>query len=526
MFAYKKRFAVLALVAYILTALVIFALSLQSGDGSGKLSQAVYAFLAGINVSHEKIETDVERVDISSIAIKANSSVFCVGQSVTLKTDVLPSAHTEELTFYSSNESVATVNQNGKVTFLSVGTVNVYAVNKGQTAVSNVLSFMVYDVSDISSLDLEKLKIVIADELPTNTAKAIGLTYDDEPVYFNYKLVSTNESVAETKGVYVITRGEGQTTLQLTLGDEVVSSKQLTVTGEVLEEPLIVSAKLDGEPCKDLSKVYLGKSYELTFELSNEENATKSYIIYAHYDEQSGRSPVKISYAKSGARVVVQGTACGSATLAVCSRTRYEDEVFFFNVEVLPPPALAVAINKPEGGYQVGIAYSPELIVADDYATVGYDFTVSGKDYSKNGKTVTFNAAGEYKVTFTSIYYPEYEYSFTLLVFDGEAEGAVRKGVGHFGLFAALGFLGVFWAFSFIKKPVYSAIIDLVSGLGVATMSEIFQLSFFTAARGFSPLDILLDLGGYALGSAIALALTFIVYKIVSSRRVSSPKVE
>lgn len=71
-------------------------------------------------------------VEIESIVIKNEVSEMTVGDEHTLVVKVLPEAFAKPVTFTSSNPAVATVDQNGRITALSVGTTIIDAICEGK----------------------------------------------------------------------------------------------------------------------------------------------------------------------------------------------------------------------------------------------------------------------------------------------------------------------------------------------------------------------------------------------------------
>ena len=87
-----------------------------------------------------------------------------------------------------------------------------------------------------------------------------------------------------------------------------------------------------------------------------------------------------------------------------------------------------------------------------------------------------------------------------------------RKLFGHFLLFVASGLTSTFAIHDFVTCPKISKsyfILAISFGFGVviAVISELAQLT--TSGRAFSFMDILIDSGGYLLGSAVIFVIYF-----------------
>ena len=541
---YKKWVAIAALICFILWAGLIFSFALQSGGESGDVSTSLFAFLRGIDTSHEKIETDVEKTPIDKIGVSAKQAAYFVGQSTTLSLDISPKNYTEGYVFTSSDQGIATVSDKGVVRFLSAGKVTItVTANSGER--SDEVTFSVYgSIRDIGEEDKLRFSISVDDEMPINDCKSVTVNFDGKPISISNslkpKLRSSDDSVLYVVSPYVVTCGAGTADVTLYLEDYPISTSSVTVTEKVLDNPLIDALFINGEQVDEGAEVFLGRNYELTFALENEQTAVKSYNVSRSSDI------VNVTTIDNSSRIVLTPTACGDVTVEIYARTEaalyiYEnrkkaegdpDPAFpeplkTITLTIIPPPALATGINKPETDYDINTEYSLELVVADKNAMVGYDYTVEGGEFEKSEKgKVTFLKAGEYTVTFTSTYYPENTYVFTILVFDKKTELAIRKQIGHFGMFVVLGVFAAVAFMYFIKKLPYNAIITTFSGLAVAALSEVMQLPLFTEGRRFAFSDVLIDFGGFLAGSILIMLFVFVFYRIRSRRITSSPTEE
>ena len=236
-FFYKKWIAVAALVMFCLVTGVIFYFALQTGEQSSGVSRFVSAFLEGIDLRHEKLDTDIEKVNIVSLSVSGQRAAYYIGETTTLTVAATPSNNTEGYKFSSSDGKLAKVTDTGVVTFLSEGSVTITVTGKNGT-VSSSTDFEVY-TSDQSAdgLDLSQLTMEISDSLPANDSKAVSVKYKGKPIALKYTLTSSDTSVASTKGSYVLTSGAGNCTLSLTVGEQTRIEKPLTVTNVTLEDP-------------------------------------------------------------------------------------------------------------------------------------------------------------------------------------------------------------------------------------------------------------------------------------------------
>ena len=511
MFSYKRPIAIAAAVVYGLIAILIFYFALQPGELSEKVSQAVYAIFNGINIDEERLETDAEKVPIKGILLSAGNVLPFVGEEGYLTIEVLPKNHTEGYSFYSSDEAVVSVNEYGRVKYLSEGKATVSAISSSG-GVKADLNIEIFPRSAPENADKSAYKLVIDENAFINAAIRPTVLYGNKEVVDGFTLTSSDAEVALINDGYILTRSAGTATVSVSVGGETVAEASITVGGRTLEEPKIISAFFDESAADENAVLLLGKSSNLKFSLSNVREAVNSYVIKA--------DDLDVYYG-DGNGVTITPTALGKNTLKVYSRTSSDTLLMTINYTVERPPATITALIKPENGFSIDNAYTFELDVSDKLGIYGLVPEVTGNDYTVKSESVTFNKVGNYGLKYASANITS-DADFKVIVLDRSASSPFRKLVGHFGLFAALGFFGVFGIAYFIKKLRYKLVIVGFSGFLTATISEILQLPIFTVARGFSVADIFIDFGGYLLGAAIAVGFTVLVYRIRSSRRASS----
>ncbi len=93
----------------------------------------------------------------------------------------------------------------------------------------------------------------------------------------------------------------------------------------------------------------------------------------------------------------------------------------------------------------------------------------------------------------------------------------IRKLFGHFGAFLVLGVLtglvAIFFERKDLKWRLIALLLGLVCGFAFAGLTELLQLGIFTAGRGASIYDVLIDFGGFAP----ALLVVYGGYLIISA---------
>ncbi len=98
----------------------------------------------------------------------------------------------------------------------------------------------------------------------------------------------------------------------------------------------------------------------------------------------------------------------------------------------------------------------------------------------------------------------------------------IRKGLGHFGLFLALGVFALPTYLLFIKKGWLAVILELITGFMIAGISEIIQI--YADSRGPAFSDVLLDFCGYLTSTILLGGLLIIIYIIRKKRILKSSK--
>ena len=118
-----------------------------------------------------KCSITVKAIEVTSIELDKTSTSVNIGSSVTLKATVKPdNATNKKLTWSSSNTSVATVDQNGKVTGVSKGTVDITVKsNNGKTAKCSVT---VNEIA-VKTIELNKTEVTLTEGNTTTLSATI-----------------------------------------------------------------------------------------------------------------------------------------------------------------------------------------------------------------------------------------------------------------------------------------------------------------------------------------------------------------
>lgn len=100
----------------------------------------------------EATVTVAEAIDVVSIEFKRNKFYSLVGVNTTLIPDVLPENYSGDLEWSSSHEDVATVDQDGKVSAIKLGSTFIRVVSAN--GIERVVEFLVVDEAEKHDLDI------------------------------------------------------------------------------------------------------------------------------------------------------------------------------------------------------------------------------------------------------------------------------------------------------------------------------------------------------------------------------------
>lgn len=161
----------------------------------------------GSNLSAECAVTVIRLVE--EIHIDPEEILMEAGQIRSISASVLPEeASDKNLKWSSSNENVATVNDNGTVTGVNTGTSTITVSATDGSGVSNTCEVIVSTPTDVNNITYEKLKIAIEKDTLILTGKPADMTVR----IFNTQgilVMETNEDIVhlEPRGIYTVVAG-------------------------------------------------------------------------------------------------------------------------------------------------------------------------------------------------------------------------------------------------------------------------------------------------------------------------------
>ena len=143
----------------------------------------------------------------SSITVSANTSTLSLKKTLQLRGSVSPSSASQQLTWKSSNTSVATVSSNGLVTAKKVGKVTITASSKRKTSVKKALTINVVDPSVPTSLSLSVREVMLGQKDSLTVKTSIAPSTASKTVNWS----SSNSAVASVNSSGKITANKAGT---------------------------------------------------------------------------------------------------------------------------------------------------------------------------------------------------------------------------------------------------------------------------------------------------------------------------
>lgn len=515
-----KITAYTSLVLFLLLSILIQFFSLQNNTASGVISNGFSKKLISMLYGDQQTKTPDINIKTITLATSVEGEQKTVGTTTELISIVTPENATEKLKYYSSDPAVASVDNNGKVTFKAPGKVDIYASNTDKSIVSNIIHYEVLaNHTDISDLDLSLFQIVALDNgsldtINVNELKTVTYLYNGNNLPLNDVSFKSSDndiiSIFVASYASIFSKKQGQATITMFVGDTPVCSKEITVTEKTLKKPTVAKFRIDDQE-QVVFSLELGDIYDLDIEFIDEADLCLATFLRL---KEGSDSIIKVNYAENMSRLRIKCAELGKQTIELVSFCDPENPVYEFTVNVLPKKSAILGIDAPNEIY-VDKAYKIKLKASDPDTLHGWKLSCQSPfaTISDDGK-ITFTNTGKYTVTYTSEYYPEESYDFTVIVKHENYLTSIRKGLGHAGLFALL---AVFATLSFgllVKSKAISTIYIAFAGLFNAVLSEIFQLPIFASGRSARFIDVVIDFSGYLIGFLIISLITVAVYFI------------
>lgn len=265
-----------------------------ASDGSGVKSTVTVTVLA----------------QVTSITVAADKASINVGDKLTLKTSILPSnANNKKLTWSSSNESIATVDQNGVVTAKAKGTVKITAEAADGMGAKNSYQLTINQLVTSVALDNTSISLVAGNSQSLQTT-ILPSNANDRSVTWK----SSNTKVATVTNGRVTAVAPGTATITCTTADGTNLSASCTVT----VQQLATSVKLNTEK----KTIVKGKTYTLKATVEPTSTSDKTVTWTSSNESVATVSSSGVVKAVGAGTATITCTAAdGSGVKATCTIT-------------------------------------------------------------------------------------------------------------------------------------------------------------------------------------------------------------
>ncbi len=524
-----KYFFLAALIAEVV---FLIAESLMPGKKSSEQSSAVGGVVDDIITD---IGGDDEPEDVlpEEISIKGGDLVLNIGKKKTLALAVVPenaSASHLKTVWSSDNETVAEI-RDGVVFARAIGSANITVSLEENSAISDTVCITVREIF------AESLSLKFANGT-TETTVAVGSAVTLQPV-LSPSAATAGTITYQSEDANIATVSAGGAVKGISVGTTTVTAnyrsytekngKAVTLTSDpvtvnVVKKETVFPTALTVEPVSgvefDAGSPYLYTDDSASFKavLSPAETTEKD-VLWSSSDEK-----VLTVDAKGKVTPVGKGKASVTATAAASPdgpsfsyalevRNRSLGVTLYAGNDVLEPDGTGeISLTATAGKHfpfsvsalpgEVYIKYASDdarIAEIDDGMLLPYR-AASVKLYVTVADNAEFSDRdGNLAETFTlSLTVRRVPFSETV---QGWAL-IIRKLFGHFGAFLLLGLLagavGIFFERKDTKWRLITLVLLLVCGFAFAGLTEILQMSIFTAGRGPSFRDVLIDFCGYA----------------------------
>lgn len=531
-----RIFTYLCLIGYICLAVFLIYQATLDGEASSQTSNTVGD---EINDIIDDGQDKTKLVKPTNLIITNPISMIHVGDDYKLDVDILPvNSSYKSLVYTSSDESVASINSDGKVEFHQKGSVVLKVSIKGFETISSEVSVLVNEIplDDFSYIILYDEKEVISEndiyllkqyntyeidfEFAPKNSTNTNVTYEYDKKYLSVYngVINANESTQSPIDL-VIKVGDCSKTIKIKIEEtivEYISATGFDISKEKIE--LVVGNKVK------LSNYLFGVSFK-------PEDATNKIIKYDVVD-------TNIAMIKSNTLVALKSGSTQIKLFNEESNTEHIVEVVIKNMvafENEKPYDIKqdyLSYDKDKNIYKIRNGISGKITVNftenSTYKIVKYNSLDSEVLIVGDDGTITPIKIGKAKVIIEIDDGFDQKYTFEV---DIEVERTplienmqefyytIRKSIGHFAAFFVLGMLGAL-AFSIIfdkKKWLFSIPMNFILGFMIAGLTELIQK--YVPGRYGCWDDVWLDYSGYISASVIFTGVVLLIYLLVSARQ-------
>lgn len=536
---FKGKNFIFCFIAYILITAVIIASSLTDAVASGKQSDFVSQTFSNVvkfitngsidlnsNGNTEEYPNSIQLNNVPSRELMVGESFF-----IDYAFEDGEKYDTLTPTYYSTNTDVLSVDsKTGEVKVLSVGSAKL-GVKEERSSLKSEVAVLVGNGEFIPRLELIKGSSEPNEKYYFNPLNNVGSLYyiyidtqidpDDLTFYceddnaFEF-LPSKSTLVFLTKKVGsfdVVVSGKYNNINTITSG--LMQSVTKTFNVNVISENLI-KPTIDFAFTNQTIDVYKNEKSEIEFFNDRHEFSNALLSSQTELFQSYDREALKIE--SENGKLYVTPKSVGNFEYKIYYSDGFNIKTAILNVNStlkVPSQMEFKSTNK-----NVVYGYATYLsIIGDGQKLDESDFiwTSSNKKVAtvKNGKVIG-QGFGKVTITATLKYNEDVKLEISYKTIPS-LEYLIRKLLGHFMLFALLAFFAKIVYFRLasvtIKNRVtlFSVIFTILAGAITASVGEILQLDAFVFARGFSFVDILINIFGYAFGFLLTIGITSLV---------------
>ena len=552
-----KKFKITLLIFYVLMVVIL----IYESAIPESLSVKEHNFFKKIvnNVSRVFVKTKI----INPTDIEVNnelSEFYYVGDTLTLNVSVKPdNSSFKEISFSSSDTSVADIDNYGNITFLSEGTATI-TISQLDSNMYKTIDFNVVKKEEpiVEKVEPESIEFKIKNSTLSNYETNMGelskvtvslFRSDDKEI--NDREISfstTNGGVAfVTDGyLYALKDGEADITVTHTTTGlnktihikvnykELVKPESFKLIGDRLiymndKTTHTYSVEIKPDNVSDIYK----KVYFRSFKYDNENKKT--------LDNEAGGLSIKWREGKA----VASNAGYSAVYVHNYNYDTENNKVSWGNVSafVVETRNVFPTFNLKDRRIVLGSPYKLDLssYVTSEVTYAKFEYISSDEEVASIDSLGNITAHKKGKTTITVMVddgYHSAETSFELTVDTKVMEDTmtrksfskfVRKGLSHFMGFVTFGFISTFMFLLFISSNYdgnkkYFIGVTIVNGLVFAMLTEFIQLFAIDRTSQFS--DVLLDFLGYMLAVSISLLIILTIYFSKKKRNKNNKKCE
>ena len=194
------------------------------------------------NSDDSSLNSSVEKVEVTGITINSNDNIrtIKVDETLQLTAVVYPLEASQEISWSSSNNEVASVNENGLVSALSSGMVSIIATSKENTSVTQSFALVIED-KDVVVIQPSSVTLTSENNVTTcKVGNSLTLNAIVYPVEASQSVIweSSDETKAVVKRGVVSALSEGEVTITVKVKDFEDIKESITLTIEASDDPI------------------------------------------------------------------------------------------------------------------------------------------------------------------------------------------------------------------------------------------------------------------------------------------------